>query len=343
MTASRSAWEPQGAVTGIGSLPFTDPADAVAFVAAAAPEIPFWPQLPGRDSAEGMISQSLSLGWPGLRRLDGTIHARVDEADLDVFKAVLRSADPSLDDRQAAGFAEFRRAARAGAFPHATMVKGQLTGPMTLAWFVSCADEPVIARPSVVEALAARVVRQATWQAQALRTLGLPVLIFLDEPALAVLTRIGTGAWAAGVLREVCDAIRLAGARVGIHCCTTPVHFELLAGARPDVISFDAWQCDVTTTAARYWSGGGITAFGLVPTGDTPPDVVDVFGRWLAAASLADDPATVARRTVVTPTCGLGLTRPGDTEAAFLLASAAGRMIGEMAGRPLARAAEQER
>lgn len=325
-------WEPAGAVTGIGSLPFTDPAEAVDFVAAATPEVPFWPQLPGRDPAEGMITQSLSLGWRGLRRRDGTVSLFVDEADLPDFKAALRAAHPDLGDHEAAGFGAFRRAARAGAFPTATVVKGQLTGPMTLAWFVICADEPVIARPSVVEALADRVVHQATWQVRALRTLGLPVLIFLDEPALAVLTQLGTGAWAAGVLREVCAAIRLAGAMVGIHCCTVPVDFRLLRDARPDVISFDAWRATVTTDAQAWWNDGGLTAFGLAPTGPEAPQPGDLVQRWLATASLGDDPVSVARHSLVTPTCGLGLTRPDHTERVFALAADTGRLLGEIAG-----------
>lgn len=325
-------WEPAGAVTGIGSLPFADPAEAVDFVASAVPEVPFWPQLPGRDPAEGMITQSLSLGWNGLRRREGTVSLFVDEADLPDFKAVLRSAAPDLGEHEAAGFAAFRRAARAGAFPDAAVVKGQLTGPMTLAWFVICADEPVIARPSVVEALADRVVRQATWQVRALRALDLPVLIFLDEPALAVLTQLGSGAWAAGVLREVCDAIRLAGAIVGIHCCTVPVDFRLLRGARPDVISFDAWRATVTIDAQAWWDAGGLTAFGLAPSGPQTPEPGDLFQRWLAAATLGGDPVSVARCSLVTPTCGLGLTRPDHTERAFALAADTGRLIGEIAG-----------
>jgi hypothetical protein len=48
-----------GSVTGIGSLPLTDPQAAIRLVAQACPEVPFWPQLPRRSSRERMIEQAL--------------------------------------------------------------------------------------------------------------------------------------------------------------------------------------------------------------------------------------------------------------------------------------------
>ena len=59
MTVSpRPPFVAAGRVTGIGSLPFTDPEAGVRFVAEHSPEIPFWPQLPRRSEDEGMIAQS---------------------------------------------------------------------------------------------------------------------------------------------------------------------------------------------------------------------------------------------------------------------------------------------
>lgn len=43
--------------TGIGSMPFTDPADALSLVMAEMPEVPHWPQLPLRDRQEHFIYQ----------------------------------------------------------------------------------------------------------------------------------------------------------------------------------------------------------------------------------------------------------------------------------------------
>jgi hypothetical protein len=49
-----------GAITGIGSLPHTDPTAAVQLVAELCPEIPFWPQLPQRSRGELMVEQALT-------------------------------------------------------------------------------------------------------------------------------------------------------------------------------------------------------------------------------------------------------------------------------------------
>ena len=48
-----------GCVTGVGSLPFIDPDEAVAFVAEHCPQLPFWPQLPRRTAGEGVIGQGM--------------------------------------------------------------------------------------------------------------------------------------------------------------------------------------------------------------------------------------------------------------------------------------------
>src|SRR5262245_38717979 len=48
-----------GAATGIGSLPHTDPVAAAELSLQCLPELPFAPQLPGRDPREGMVAQWL--------------------------------------------------------------------------------------------------------------------------------------------------------------------------------------------------------------------------------------------------------------------------------------------
>ncbi|MGH9012114.1 MAG: hypothetical protein ACRDYF_20050 [Acidimicrobiia bacterium] len=323
---------PAGAVTGIGSLPFTDPDGAVAFVAEHAPRMPFWPQLPNRDVAEGMLSQALALPTALLRRREGTCF-EVDVNDLAELKKVLLEAPAGLTEDQAPGFFAFERAARAGAFPVAQVVKGQLTGPATLAWFVAAAGRPVITRPGVVDALTRWVGRRATWQVQRLRALGLPVLVFVDEPALGLIGPLG-GAWVAAVLGQVCDAIRLAGGLAGVHCCATPVDFGVLRAARPDVISFDASEPTFAgdEAAVRWWtSSGGMTAFGLVATGPTDSDPGDLFVRWLDAGLRLDDPQGLARRTIVTATCGLGLVDPPAALQSFRRSAQVGTLVREVA------------
>src|SRR5262245_47734588 len=58
-----------GAVTGVGSLPFTSSAEAIRAIAEHCEEIPFWPQLPQLSDQEGIIGQ-------GLGPLDGLVEPR---------------------------------------------------------------------------------------------------------------------------------------------------------------------------------------------------------------------------------------------------------------------------
>lgn len=56
----------QVAVTGLGSMPGTDPMEAARIVAGELPDFPFLPQLPGRGSAAGAVARTagLLLGLP---------------------------------------------------------------------------------------------------------------------------------------------------------------------------------------------------------------------------------------------------------------------------------------
>ena len=50
-----------GAVTGIGSLPFTCSKSAIEAVAEFSPEVPYWPQLPRLSERESIIGQGLGI------------------------------------------------------------------------------------------------------------------------------------------------------------------------------------------------------------------------------------------------------------------------------------------
>ena len=57
------SFTPHLMTTGIGSVPHTNPEEAVSFVLEADLSIPFWPQLPARHFFEQMIPQ-YSEGMP---------------------------------------------------------------------------------------------------------------------------------------------------------------------------------------------------------------------------------------------------------------------------------------
>jgi len=64
------------------------------------------------------------------------------------------------------------------------------------------------------------------------------------------------------------------------------------------------------------------------------PDPGSAFSSWLSSASLTGDPGDLARRTIVTPSCGLGAADPAHAEAAFQLAAVVGGLIAQVAEAP---------
>jgi hypothetical protein len=59
--SDRKPFVAAGAVTGIGSLPFTSTTSAIRSVAQFSPEVPFWPQLPQRSERESIVGQGFGI------------------------------------------------------------------------------------------------------------------------------------------------------------------------------------------------------------------------------------------------------------------------------------------
>ena len=149
---------PGGAFTGIGSLPFEDPREAMSFVADLSPEIPFWPQLPAGDMVGAVCGHASSAFSPLLLARPGAAGYELSEERLAQLRFAAASPPGPLTETQAPGLYAFHRAARRGAFTRARAVKGQVTGPLTLACLLRVSGSSAIARRDVVGVLAALVV-----------------------------------------------------------------------------------------------------------------------------------------------------------------------------------------
>lgn len=331
----------QGAVTGVGSLPHTDADAAVRLVAEVAPEIPFWPQLPQRAVAERMIEQALMPLSDLLLPRGGSYGYRIAHPDgyaglLHRLATVLAELLPSA----AAGFFAFEKALAAGAFPRAVALKGQITGPVTLAALLFDAGQPIVHDMTALEALGSYIQRLAIWQIERLARWRTPVLIVLDEPYLALLPdRDATGA-ALRTVQSVVRGIQATGALVGVHCCASlpdgapPVALLCRTGA--NVVSFDAYQraalCCAGAQVRDFVRNGGLLAFGLVPTLRDLAEVrsADLLTNWIIATTGTDNAIDMARHTLVTATCGLGLMPVSVVQPSFRLAREVAGLIGRM-------------
>jgi methionine synthase II (cobalamin-independent) len=299
---------PQGQVTGIGSLPHKDPAEAVRFVAEFSPIIPFWPQLPKRCPAEMMVAQVLT---PLLEVLEQRNSARFDvkSTAIDSFQRWLRETEPYLDANGSAGFFAFEQACEANMFTQARALKGQMTGPITLAHCLFANGRALASQPEFHTGITDYLCQLGLWQIQRLQRFGKPVLFFIDEPVLGLGT---SSASQLNSLRRLIDTLKTAGAQVGIHCCASQIPPEIYT-LQLDIISFDAYQqlesflaCPATHT---YLDSGGHIAFGLIPTlvhlGNVVP--TETWMRWLTAVQGAYDLNRLASQSLITATCGLGL------------------------------------
>jgi hypothetical protein len=337
MTSLLQAGLSPGCVTGVGSLPFVDADEAVEFVAEFSPELPFWPQLPVRAAGEGVIAQGMGSLIEYLEPADRPYCWSVRSGAAGAFAAALEGHDAGLHPDTAGGFFALERAIQAGRFPEARAVKAQVEGPATLAHCLFLDGVPVARVSGWPDRLAGFLERQAAWQVRRLAELGLPVVFVLDEPAVSLVDGKSRAApAAAGELRRVLGAARRAGAIVGIHCCA-PIPSAAFRGVGLDLLSFDAnlpTDGGFVDLARSILDRGGYLAFGLAPTGSSSATVESMEARWLALASSLGDVTTVAARSLVTATCGLGLSTLAETIASFTLAREMGTAIQTRAAAP---------
>lgn len=328
---------PPGCVTGVGSLPFADPHEAVQFVADHSPVLPFWPQLPCRHPSEGVIAQGLGPLAALLESAAKPYCWQLRSGEARAFAAGLDGEDACLIPATASGFFAFEAAFRAGRFPRAAAIKAQSEGPVTLAHCVFVEGAPLAYQSGWLNRVTSFVARQAVWQVNRLQRLGKPVVFILDEPAISLVLSGASPLRSAEIVRAIAivlHAVREAGAIAGLHCCA-PLPVGMLPTLNLDLVSFDAhlpvdgggWFDLTRAVVAR----SGYLAFGLVPTGPKPElGPADLFAQWLRLAATAGDVIEIANKTIVTATCGLGLATPATAVSVFERCRQVGEKIGQL-------------
>ena len=175
-----------GAVTGIGSLPFTSVTSAIRSVAEFSPEVPFWPQLPQLSERESIVGQGLGIVADLIEPRNEGYGYQVKEGQLDSVLEILHRSSGELTSANAAGFGAFEEALSSGLFSSAIAVKGQIEGPITLSAYLFHKGRPFLADPALFAAIAFHISQIIGWQIDRLKSAGLPVLLFVDEPALCL-------------------------------------------------------------------------------------------------------------------------------------------------------------
>lgn len=351
-------WPPCGLTTGIGSLPFVEPREALDLVCRYLPFIPHWPQLPRRGNKEDFILQNLSplLETGVLSRQGDKAYFATEAPDwperLAAFYELYLAAEEG-DDEALARFAMPRDAAvgfyafleNAGnCLDRAVAVKGQVVGPITVGFGLNDAGRrPAYYEEQLRDVIVKTLALNARWQVRALAQTGKPVLLFIDEPGVSVYGQSSyitvTREMIVSDLKELVGAIGAAGGIAGIHSCAA-VDWSILLDAGPRILSFDAYSyfsslLPYRSVLASFLEDGGVLAWGIVPTSERVLDedaerlLARLDEQWGELAGRGIDRAALRRQSLITPSCGLGLLSADLAHRIYALTAEVGSGVGE--------------
>lgn len=337
-----------GLATGIGSMPHQQTDPALHQIFTSLPEIPHWPQLPTTGEEEGFIRQYLSplierglvIEAPGRAPFFQTDVVnwleRITEFYTDVLagqddQSVARFAFPSS---AATGFYSFIERLRRDGTGDACYLKGQLSGPVTMGFQVT--DEkmqPSFYHDELRDILVRSLALQVRWQVRTMASLGLPVILFIDDPGI-----YGYGqSTFVGLSREaiqqslipLIEAAKEEGALIGVHACAG-VDWSLLFELPFDLVNIDVYHYFTsllvyTREFDSYLARGGSLAWGIVPTS---PEIESESAQTLLA-KLEEQMLTLEKKGVdsgrlrsqllFTPSCGTGSLSIDHAESVYRL------------------------
>jgi methionine synthase II (cobalamin-independent) len=321
-TGPPAARWPDGAATGVGSMPGTDTGEAAATIVGELGLLPNLPELPARGVGADLIGRTAALlvdlyteVWPSGYRVaarPGREHRRgVDllRTDLDAFDAACEPVRPGW-------------------------VKVQAAGPWTLAAGVELhTGHRVLTDRGAVREFAASLAEGLRGHvAEVAARTGAAVLLQLDEPSLPAVTAGGVPtpsgygtvpAVAGPVVQELLrDLIGTLGVPVVVHCCASRPPVRLLTDIGAAALGLDATLPALAGGTAEpalldelgeVWDAGTPLLLGLVPT-RAPARPLTYREPARIAFDLADrlgfDRARLPALAVPTPTCGLAGADP---------------------------------
>ncbi len=341
-------FSPACGASGIGSLPFTTPEEAMALIRRYLPEMPHWPQLPKRGKKEHFIYQFLNpLVEMGIvfteneHILFDTQGNNWENSLTDFYSNYLLAQEGNshsleqfaIPPASAAGFYAFlKNIAQNPA--NTTWVKGQLAGPLSVGLNITDIQKrPAYYNPQMKDLLVKALALQARWQAVELGKLGFPVMIFVDDPALSA---IGISTYITLTkeqlvkdLKEIVSEIQAGGAVAGAHSCAG-IDWSILLEAGFEVISFDAYGyfsslLGYIEPLNKFLAKGGSLAWGIVPTNHEILeiklcDIKTMFMeqvKQLAQKGISE--SLLLRQTLITPSCGAGTLSDAEAQKIYSL------------------------
>lgn len=325
----------------IGSLPLSDHKEALGLILDATPDIPLWPQLP-HDPLEQMMPQFAEnipcITEENITNHQGKIIFDIEQPGFaedmlsfyEEYLNIEENPGSIMDSRfqvsrdRAKGLYLFADTVKKQQYKEKIKaVKGQVTGPFTMltgikdrAGRAGYFDDTI--RDMVIKGISMKAAWQTRMLADASRK---PVIIFIDEPALAGL---GSSAFISvssdeirEMINEVTGAIHRAGGLVGLHVCAN-TEWSTLIGSDIDILSFDAYGFFDKMAALKdevdvFLNRGSIIAWGGIPTAgkhiekESTASLVERFNQQMETfISPQQDMAKLLSQTLITPSCGTG-------------------------------------
>jgi len=336
--SQRFPW-PAAAATGVGSMPGSDPAQAMAVILGELPDVPHLPELPGRGAGADMIGRAATM------LVDVPVEMTAGGWKL--------AARPGRDQRRAAGLLSADMdAAQEAAGDWAGPFKVQACGPWTLAAMLELprSQNPALADPGAVADLTASLAEGIAAHVAEIRGRipGATVLLQLDEPSLPAvlagsvptasgLNRVGAvdTTVTSAALRAVLEA---AGAFGLVHCCARRVPFMIMKEAGARAVSFDLsllrGEEEQDALAEVVEAGLGILA-GVVQIPERMPgaprkpretgqELLELWHRMGIPAQRLD------QQVVLTPACGLAGTTEAGARATLAHCRETARLLPEL-------------
>jgi methionine synthase II (cobalamin-independent) len=308
-----------GPATGIGSLPGTEPAEALRLVLGELPGFAHLPELPDRGPGADLIGRTAAL--------------LVDLA-FDLTPAGWRLVPrPGIDQRRARDLLDRDLDALTHvADGYTGPFKVQAAGPWTLAAGLerSRGDRAVVdpgARRDLAQSLAEGLAAHAA--AVAARVPGADVVVQVDEPSVpAVLigglpTISGFGKLSAveaqTVEQELAAVVTALGRPVLVHCCAPRIPLDLFRAAGAAAVSFDLGLVQELDPVGTAVEAGTHLVIGVVPGTDAPlPAAKATASRvqaWWRELGFAAEQLGAA--VTLSPSCGLAGASPDYARAAM--------------------------
>ena len=316
--------------THIGSLPFEDPEKAVDLILEYV-DIPAWPQLP-KFKNENMLIQ-FNKDLPGFNKEKEIIDIASSKFEEELvkfyeiyFKIIKKRnldflSNFLLSENYAKGFKIFLDKVQTFNF---SIVKGQITGPFTLATNLKTqTGEIAIFIEDLKDLIVKFLTIKALAQALELKNISSKVIIFLDEPGLA---RFGLSSFVTisadmviSMLNEIIEILNEFEILTGIHVCAN-TSWDIVLDSKANILSFDSFNfydklITYKENLKRFIKNENkYLAWGVVPTNNETlkninlKKIIHKFEFQLTnLPSLLDiSEEEILKRSLFTPACGLG-------------------------------------